>query len=115
VFNEENNDALTDSRREEIIAKVMPLLKAEPALVTVFHVDIVAQTINDVGGIKVSKLDDDGNLVESSSETKLGTLDYNKDKDVYFDDITGQVKMRATFDCNPYTGKIKLRQIKYLD
>ena len=36
-------------------------------------------------------------------------------KNVYFDDITGQVKMRATFDCNPYTGKIKLRQIKYLD
>ena len=115
VFNEENDDTLTDARREEIIAKVMPLLKAEPALVTVFHVDIVAQTINDVGGFKVSKLDNDGKLVESESETKIGTLDYNKEKDVYFDDITGQVKMRATFDCNPFTGKIKLRQIKYLD
>ena len=115
VFNEENDDTLTDARREEIIAKVMPLLKAEPALVTVFHVDIVAQTINDVGGFKVSKLDDDGDLVESSSETELGKLDYDKAKDVYFDDITGQVKMRATFDCNPYTGRIKLRQIKYLD
>ena len=115
VFNEENDDTLTDARREEIIAKVMPLLKAEPALVTVFHVDIVAQTINDVGGFKVSKLDNDGKLVESESETKIGTLDYNKAKNVYFDDITGQVKMRATFDCNPFTGKIKLRQIKYLD
>ena len=36
-------------------------------------------------------------------------------KTVYFDDITGQVKMRATFDFNPFTGKVKLRQIKYLD
>ena len=115
VFNAENDNTLTDARREEIIAKVMPLLKAEPALVTVFHVDIVAQTINDIGGFKVSKLDDNGNLVESSEETKIGTLDYDKAKDVYFDDITGQVKMRATFDCNPFTGKVKLRQIRYLD
>ncbi len=115
VFNEKNNNNLTDARREEIIAKVMPLLKAEPALVTVFHIDIVAQTINDVGGFKVSKLDNDGKLVESESETKIGTLDYDSEKNIYFDDITGQVKMRATFDCNPFTGRIKLRQIRYLD
>lgn len=113
VFNEENDETLTDARREEIIAKTMPLLKAEPALVTVFHVDIVAQTIKDIGGFKVSKIDEDGKLVESSGETKLGTLDY--ENGIYFDDITGQVKMRATFDCNPYTGRVKLRQIRYLD
>ena len=34
---------------------------------------------------------------------------------VYYDEITGEVKMRVTFDRNPQTGKIKVRQIEYID
>ena len=110
----------TDSSREELIGKLMPVLKTMPALVTVFHVDIVAQTIKDVGGVSVSKLRQDGKLSKPANTT-LGKFDLVEDgKDaekemVYLDEITGQVKLRATFDCNPFTGKIKLRQIKYLD
>lgn len=105
-----------DSLREQAIAKLMPFLKTEPPLVTVFHVDVVAQTIQDVGGVEVSKLKSDGTL-SSSHNTTLGTFDAVTDGTglLYLDDITGQVKLRATFDCNPYTGKIKLRHIKYLD
>ena len=33
------------------------------------------------------------------------------DEGVYYDEITGETKFRAIYDCNPYTGKIKLRQI----
>ena len=106
----------TDALREQAIGTLMPLLKAEPALVTVFHVDVVAQTIRDIGDVKVSKLKSDGTLSDAA-ETKLGEFDAVTDGSglLYLDDITGQVKLRATFDCNPYTGKIKLRQIRYLD
>ena len=106
----------TDSSREELIGKLMPLIKTEPALVTVFHVDIVAQTIKDVGGVSVSKIKKNGDL-SAAQNTTLGTFDTATEdgETIYFDEITGQVKFRATFDCNPFTGKVKLRQIKYLD
>ena len=106
----------TDAAREEVVGKLMPLLKASPALVTVFHADIVVQTIRDVGGVEVAKLKNDGTLTDPQSTT-LGTFDKvtSGTETVYLDDITGQVKLRATFDFNPFTGKVKLRQIKYLD
>ena len=106
----------TDALREEAVGKLMPFLKAEPALVTVFHADIVVQTIRDVGGVEVAKLKSDGTLTDPQSTT-LGTFDKvtSGTETVYLDDITGQVKLRATFDFNPFTGKVKLRQIKYLD
>ena len=106
----------TDSSREEFIGKLMPLVKTDSALVTVFHVDIVAQTIRDVGGVQVSKIKQNGDA-STPHDTTLGTFDMVTEgsETVYLDDITGQVKLRATFDCNPFTGKIKLRQIKYLD
>ena len=58
----------------------------------------------------------DGTLT-TPANTTLGTLDKVDlgSETVYLDDITGQLKLRATFDFNPYTGKVKLRQIKYLD
>ena len=109
----------TDAKRDEVAGKLAPFLKTEPALVTVFHADIVAQSIRDVGGVTVAKLNSIGKLQQKSTSIG-GTIDAmdddgDKNKKVYFDDITGQVKMRATFDFNPFTGKVKLRQIKYLD
>ena len=116
VFKHADTKFKTDAAREEVVGKLMPLLKASPALVTVFHADIVVQTIKDIGGVEVAKLKKDGTLT-TPANTTLGTLDKVDlgSETVYLDDITGQLKLRATFDFNPYTGKVKLRQIKYLD
>ena len=100
--------------QDELIGKIMPLLKTEPALVTTFAVDVVAQTIRDIGGnAQVSRTKNDGDPANDSPKTcTYGIFDVDStDEGVYYDEITGETKFRAIYDCNPYTGKIKLRQI----
>ena len=61
----------------------------------------------------VYRLDSDGNLVKH--DAKYGTFDLNSSKGIYFDDITGEMKILVTFDRNPATGKIKVRNIEFLE
>ena len=105
-----------DARAEELVGKVMPLLKTDPALVTVFEVDVIAQSIRDLGGVSVRRLQKDG-TISDPVETTVGVFDQgtgSSGETLYFDDITGEIRLRAVFDYNPYTGKIALRQVRYL-
>ena len=106
------SDADTDREKEEVAGKVMNLMKAGPAPLTTFQAVIIAQTIQDVDGL-VYRLDSDGNLVKH--DAKYGTFDLNSSKGIYFDDITGEMKILVTFDRNPATGKIKVRNIEFLE
>ena len=50
-------------------------------------------------------------------DTKLNRFDYVKDGDefIYFDEITGEVKLLVTFLWDSFTGRLRIRQIEYLD
>lgn len=102
--------AHNDREQEELISKMISIFKTEPAQVTTFQADIIAQSILDVDGT-IAKVDRTG-AVRTQAATH-GTFDYDATNNVYFDEITGEVKMRVTFDRNPRTGKIKVRNITY--
>ena len=102
--------AQNDREQEELISKMISIFKTEPAQVTTFQADIIAQSILDVDGT-IAKVDRTG-AVRTQAATH-GTFDYDATNNVYFDEITGEVKMRVTFDRNPRTGKIKVRNITY--
>ena len=87
-----------------------------PAMATVIYADVVAQTIRDSGGVMVRRLQKDGTLSDPV-ETVSGVFDQtlgSSGETLHLDDITAETKIRAVFDCNPYTGKVVLRQIRYL-
>lgn len=104
----------TKAEQEELIGKLINLFKTDPAQVTTFQVDIIAQSILDVDGNNIVKLKDDDTPLPSRS-TAYNSFDVDLANNVYYDEITGEVKMRVTFDRNPQTGKIKVRQIEYID
>ena len=116
-----------DAQQEEIIGKTINLLNASTgALPNVVQVLIVAQTIRDVGGdgsdVNITKLRYDGTAI--SRDCRLGQFDIESDatapsnspdQHIYFDEITGEVKIIATLDRNPTNGKMMLRKIEYID
>lgn len=104
----------TKAGQEELIGKLINLFKTDPAQVTTFQVDVIAQSILDVDGNNIVKLKDDDTPLPSRS-TAYNSFDVDLANNVYYDEITGEVKMRVTFDRNPQTGKIKVRQIEYID
>ena len=98
---------------DELFGKIMPLLKAEPAWATTVSVDVIAQTIRDVGGSQVvARFNTAGERVTRTCE--YGTFDIDANG-VLFDEITGEAKLRAIFEVNPWSGKVKLRQMIPLD
>ena len=124
----------TDAAQEEIIGKTINLLTAGTTSPAVVQVVVVAQSIRDLGGMQVkmtSETDktkftdpnggtvpeiEDGTVALDCSEGRFDMLEHADDseKNVYFDEITGEVKMLVTMDRDPLTGKLKIRQIDYL-
>ena len=119
----------TDASREEIIGKTINLLSAQKEVPpSIIQIVVVAQSIKDVEGVQVKSTTetefesgaeiDSGDKIATKTCTK-GVFDYykhksNPEKNVYFDEITGEVKVFVTLERNPATGRIKIRSIDYL-
>lgn len=124
----------SDAQCEEIVGKTINLIKAEPSPPNVIQFIVVAQTIRDVGGTIVKINPDDGAAVslpcslgsfdayryknnsESTSATDSGKANQNQDDYLYFDEITGEVKMLVTLEkITETTGQLVVTGIQYLD
>jgi len=124
----------TDAAFEEIIGKTMNLFSAEPQSLNRVNVVVVAQSIRDMAGEQVQLTDEtvDGKLTSPNGGTK-GTIEdgtvtmeceYGKfdmlqhaddsDKNVYFDQITGEVKMFVRLFYDNSTGRMTVQKIDYL-
>ena len=116
-----------DAGREEIIGKTIGLLAANGRTIpNVFRVLVIAQSIDDAGSfgtadpIPIVKKDSGGNT--HTIECRQGVFNYCSGTDqsgnsynLYFDRITGEVKLVATVERDPKTGSMKIRQLEYLD
>lgn len=111
----------TDASQEEVIGKTINLMTAGGSLPNTIKVLIVAQTIRDLGdsaGIPITRIDKDG--IGQTRPAKNGQFDYEEvgsdpEDNIYYDEITGEVKMIVTIDRNPETGKMMVRKIDYID
>ena len=129
-----------DAAREEIIGKTINLLCATTSTPSVVNVLVVAQSIRDNAGeqVRVTEVNDAGKLenpyggsVELEDgiavmECKSGRFDYleytgegdvkeeDPDKNIYFDEITGEVKMFVRLYHDQNTCKMTIQQISYL-
>ncbi len=103
-----------DAAQEELIGKTINLMTANGGLSNTIQIVIVAQSVLDIAGENVTRFDQDGEPVMKSL-CKRGVFDYDEDKEVYFDEISGEVKILATLDRNPMTGRMILRKIEYID
>lgn len=124
----------SDAQREEIVGKTINLIKTEPSPPNVIQFIVVAQTIRDVGGTIVKINPDDGTAVslpcslgsfdayryknnsDSTSATDSGKADQSQDDYLYFDEITGEVKMLVTLEkITETTGQLVVTGIQHLD
>ena len=123
-----------DAAKEEIIGKTINLLTAGNTSPAVVQVVVIAQSIRDMSGTQVKATSEtskskfsnpnggsvsdieDGVVAEDCALGRFDMYEHADDanKNVYFDEITGEVKMLVTFDRDPLTGRLKLRQIDYL-
>jgi len=123
----------TDAAQEEIIGKTINLICATSHTPSVINMMVVAQSIKDVAGTQVRlfdpddkgdytvsgsniKIEDDG--VATKTDCKYGKFDYlehNSDpgKNIYFDEITGEVKMFVRLYIND-KGRMVINRITYL-
>ena len=90
---------------------------------------IVAQSIKDNDGYQMRATTGKGSDFNGSvtvddgvaeKTCKLGIFDFyehktDHEKNVYFDDITGEVKMLVTLDREQGTGKLSVRKIEYIE
>ena len=97
---------------------------------TTVQVLIVAQSIEDIGaltddntyadeepvGLPVTLVSSKGNAI--TKDCVMGQFDYyydeDNDEEVYFDEITGEVKMLVTFTRDIWSNKWKIFDIQYL-
>ena len=114
----------TDAAREELIGKTANLMTVSALPQRTIQAVVVAQTIKDVGRdgssgsqLPMFRLKEDGKTMVEKKDTKLNRFDYVKDGDefIYFDEITGEVKLLVTFLWDSFTGRLRIRQIEYLD
>jgi hypothetical protein len=129
AFGEYNVKEKPDADQEEIVGKTINLLTTTPSLPNTIRLLVVAQSIKDIGtkdGIPVKKF---SKKYPKSAEIicKKGQFDYTyideggptatkKDEFItYFDEITGEIKMLVTIDRDPFTGKMTIRNIEYLE
>ena len=122
----------TDAAQEEVIGKVINLICAENTSPSQVQVMVVAQAIRDVAGIQFRRVSDTGKYsgvtgvtadAASGNITKtcdFGKFDYAPSSDgyegnIYFDEITGEVKMLVTIERNISTGRMVIRRIDYLE
>ena len=109
-----------DASQEEIIGKTINLICAEESSPCQIQMVVVAQSIKDLAGYQY-RTNSKGEEVEADSTPTIGTFDMKKvtvngkTENVYFDEITGEVKMFVTIDRNPTTGKLHIRKIDYIE
>ncbi|MBQ4329107.1 MAG: hypothetical protein IJC27_05215 [Lentisphaeria bacterium] len=129
-----NADQQTDAAREEVIGKTINLLCATSSTPSIIDIIVVAQSINDVDGTHIRLFDpadkndytnvpdgaeldgDDG--VATHTGCKYGKFDFvehssEPGKNIYFDEITGEVKMLVRFHIDE-KGRMSLKRINYL-
>ncbi len=102
----------TDAKQEELIGKFINITDVGGKN-NYFYVIIVAQAIKDVGGpstgsgINITKggLDSSGHRFTNTLTCKLGTFEYSHDSvrniDYYFDEITGEQKIKLLVFADP--------------
>lgn len=128
----------TDAAKEELIGKTINLLSADSLSPTVVKILVVAQSIRDAEGTQVrnagdakdkynldgiagdtDKTDiDDVDLI-AVKECKLGRFDMtahktDHGKNIYFDEISGEVRLFVELHHDTDTGKITIKNIRYL-
>ena len=128
----------TDAAQEEIIGKTINLLSAEKSSPNVVEVTVVAQSIKDMEGTVVRQVNAnasdeyrttssgnyssgsvDADGIATKTNCTIGDFDMyehkkNDDKNVYFDEITGEVKMRATFIFDQLKRRLRIGEVDYL-
>lgn len=120
----------TDAAKEEIIGKTINLLSAESSA-NVIKIAVLAQSIQDNSGSQIRDTKEKASDFTSSSveiddgvaikdNCKTGTFDMYEHKtdprkNIYFDNITGEVKMLVTLDRMQGTGQLKVRKIEYIE
>ena len=130
----------SDAQREEIVGKTINLLKAEQSASNVIQFIVVVQTIRDVAGNGITKINPKNNTAVSrdceygvfdAHRYKTGstvttdpdnigddtnTSDQSPDDYLYFDEITGEVKMLVTLEkVSEVTGQLIVTSIEYID
>lgn len=130
----------SDAQREEIVGKTINLLKAEQSASNVIQFIVVAQTIRDVAGNGITKINPENNTAvsrdceygvfdahrykkgstvttdPSNTGEDTNTSDQSPDDYLYFDEITGEVKMLVTLEkVSEVTGQLIVTSIEYID
>ena len=127
----------TDASQEEIIGKTINLLSAEYSSPNIVDLVVVAQSIRDVdgeqvkisaertssnfnepvyGSVEFADLAEDGMVSKECSFGKFDMLEHktDPDKNVYFDEITGEVKMFVRLHYDSSTGRMTILKMDYL-
>lgn len=130
----------SDAQLEEIVGKTINLLKAEQSASNVIQFIVVAQTIRDVAGTGITKINPENNTAvsrdcqygvfdahrykngstvttdPSNTGEDTNTSDQSPDDYLYFDEITSEVKMLVTLEkVSEVTGQIVVTSIEYID
>ena len=102
----------TDAAKEELIGKTVNLLCAETSSPSQIKVVVVAQVIKDIAGTQFRK---NASGSDVSRECDFAQFDYDSGSDIYFDEITGEVKMLVTIERDVTTGRMKIQRTDYLE
>ncbi len=124
IISDAEYDALLDAQREEIVGKTINLIKGNNSVSNMIRFIVVAQTIRDNTGT-VARIRYDG-TVDAKTDCEYGQFDLavdntcpadftDNEKFLYFDEITGEVKLLVTMENNPNTGQIIVRQVEYIE
>lgn len=140
AFGEVSMTNASDAQQEEIVGKTINLLKAEQSASNVIQFIVVAQTIRDVAGTGITKINPENNTAvsrdcqygvfdahrykngstvttdPSNTGEDTNTSDQSPDDYLYFDEITSEVKMLVTLEkVSEVTGQIVVTSIEYID
>ncbi|MCQ2352174.1 MAG: pilus assembly PilX N-terminal domain-containing protein [Victivallaceae bacterium] len=111
-----------DAQQEELIGRTINLLTATAEPPAVFRAVIIAQSIKDIGDNSIEGID----AVSSDhpnadlQKTKLGRFDMgpaqtNPRDNIHYDVITGEAKILVTYERNPVTGQVIIRDIENIE
>ena len=112
----------TDAKQEELIGKFINLTDVGGKN-NYFYVIVVAQAIKDIGGpsggagINITKSKMNGSTrINSQVSCKLGTFDYDNTNNFYFDEISGEQKVRLLVFSDPSDSfKCKILSYEFIE
>jgi Tfp pilus assembly protein PilX len=110
-----------DVHKESLIAKTVCLLTTKAPPPSFIQVVVVAQSVKDIGGnIAIAKYRPDGSGPINKT-VATGTFDIDDAgtpdprDDIYFDEITGEIKMLVTIERDGATKKMRIVRMEFLD